>query len=217
MRGYTPINNKRLIQLVFCLCCLITSVTTILSQTSKTIKGNITDSMGIPIEMAVVYTKSSIDSSFIRFTNSNEKGDFTLVIPPYILTITLYINYLGYKPISHFLVIDTLIDNLVFRLTPQSNQIKEVIVKAERQRIVEQGDTLSYNLKSFRDSTEYSIEDLLRKLPGIEISPEGRIKANGKEIKTVLLEGDVFNIQNVNTPIKTLSYYINPTGRITFK
>lgn len=190
MKGRAQFNRRGLIQLTFCLFCIFTSISTSLSQTSKTIKGNVTDSVGVPIEMAVVYTKSSIDSSFIRFTNSNEKGDFTIIIPSHISKTTLYISRLGYEPISHFLAIDTLINDLVFQLTPQSNQIREVIVKAERQHIVEQGDTLSYNLKNFRDSTEYSIEDLLRKLPGIEISAEGRIKANGKEIKTVLLEGD---------------------------
>jgi hypothetical protein len=190
MRGYAQMNIKCLIQLIFCLFLTFTSITTIFSQTSKIVRGNITDSVGVPIEMAVIYTKSSIDSSFIRFTNSNEKGDFTIVVPLDFLKITLNINHLGYKPISHFLSVDTLIHDLVFQLSPQSNHIKEIVIKAERERIVEQGDTLSYHLKDFRDSSEYSIEDLLRKLPGIEISAEGRIKANGKEIKTVLLEGD---------------------------
>lgn len=189
MKRYTSIAIRYLSQLVF-IFCVSFCTNTIHSQTSKTIKGNVTDTMGIPIEMAVIYTKSSIDSSFFRFTNSNEKGGFTITIPARVLNITLYINRLGYKPVSHFLIADTLVNDLVFQLTPQLNSIKEVVVKAERARIVEQGDTMSYRLKDFRDSTEYSVEDILKKLPGIEISAEGRIKANGKEIKTVLLEGD---------------------------
>lgn len=193
---YTQVHNRWINRLIICIIQLCFSNNFMLSQTPWKVEGHLIDSLGVPIEMAVVYANSSIDSSFISFTNSNEKGDFSLLIPFNNSKIILNINRLGYKPIKYLITLDTLINHLIFELSPQLNSIKEVIVKAERARIVEQGDTTTYRLKEFRDSTEYSIEDLLKKLPGIEVNEEGKIKANGKDIKTVLVEGaDMFGRQ----------------------
>lgn len=182
--------------LLFFIIQLCFSINVILSQTSRNVEGRVIDSFGIGIEMAVVCANSSTDNNFICFTNSDEKGEFSLSIPSNISKFNININRLGYKPFKHSVTLDSVHTNTLCVLSPQLDSIKEVVVIANRSRIVESGDTTTYFLKDFRDSTEYSIEDLLKKLPGIEVSSDGKIKANGKDIKTVLVEGsDMFGRQ----------------------
>jgi hypothetical protein len=116
MLHYTQINKKWANQFIFYIIPLCFFINSISAQKFRSVNGRITDSLGVPIEMAVVYANSSMDSSFIRFTNSNEKGDFSLLIPSNIFTITLNIHRLGYKSIKHLIALDTLVNDLIFVL-----------------------------------------------------------------------------------------------------
>ena len=70
-------------------------------------------------------------------------------------------------------------------------ELNEVVVRAKKRPFEIKKDTIVFNVESYKDGTERKVEDLLKKLPGIEInSKTGTIKFNGKSIETVMLDGD---------------------------
>lgn len=76
-------------------------------------------------------------------------------------------------------------------LKEQINDIKEVIITSTKKPFVIKEDTVKYNVLAYRDGSERKIEDIIKKLPGIEINEKsGEIKYKGKSIETVQLEGD---------------------------
>ena len=71
--------------------------------------------------------------------------------------------------------------------TEQATKLKDVVVKAPSIR--QRGDTISYNVASFADANDKSLADVLKKMPGIEVSDKGEIKYNGKAINKFYIEG----------------------------
>ena len=80
--------------------------------------------------------------------------------------------------------------NFVLR-EDKTTKLDEVIVKAKKRDFIIKKDTVTYNVSSYSDGSERKIQDLIKKLPGIEVNTNsGEIKYKGKSIETVLLEGD---------------------------
>lgn len=76
-------------------------------------------------------------------------------------------------------------------LYPQSKVIKEVLIQGKR-AVTMNGDTVSYIADSFKVPAGSSVEDLLKRLPGLQVSKDGSIKAQGKKVERVLVDGDDF-------------------------
>lgn len=80
--------------------------------------------------------------------------------------------------------------NIDIKLEGRVTKLKEVVLKKEIPIVVKK-DTLEYNPENFKDGSEKVIEDLLKKLPGIQVNENnGEIKFKGKPIKKMLLDGD---------------------------
>lgn len=88
-------------------------------------------------------------------------------------------------------------------LYPQSKVIKEVIVKGTK-AVTMSGDTVSYIADSFRVPPGASVEELLKKLPGIQVAKDGSIKAQGKKVDRVLVDGDDFFGEDASAATKNL-------------
>jgi hypothetical protein len=69
-----------------------------------------------------------------------------------------------------------------------------VIIKNEASGMTETGDTLRYRIEKFMNGTEETLKDVIKKLPGLDIDSQGKIKANGKEVTTLLIDGQEFFI-----------------------
>jgi hypothetical protein len=82
--------------------------------------------------------------------------------------------------------------NLNFILESDSiHELEEVIVKAKKYPFQINGDTTRFDVDSYKDGTERKVEDVLKKLPGIQVNEvSGEVKYKGKSIETVLLGGD---------------------------
>lgn len=74
----------------------------------------------------------------------------------------------------------------------KSKLLHEVVIQATKHAIRMKGDTLVFQADSFAVRTNANVQELLKRLPGIEVDKNGRIKAQGKEVKTVLVDGDEF-------------------------
>jgi hypothetical protein len=54
------------------------------------------------------------------------------------------------------------------------------------------GDTVQYNAGSFKTKPNAVVEDLLKRMPGIQVDKDGKVKAQGQEVKRVLVDGKEF-------------------------
>jgi hypothetical protein len=83
--------------------------------------------------------------------------------------------------------------------------LKEVEVKGTAAQLVVKGDTLEYNATAFKTQENAVVEDLLKKLPGVEISSDGKIMVNGEEVKKIRLDGKKFFDGDIEQATKNLS------------
>lgn len=70
--------------------------------------------------------------------------------------------------------------------------MEAVMVTAQRQIVVVNGDTLEFNAEAFKTKPNAVVEDMLKKMPGIEVDKDGTIRVNGKRISRVLVNGKDF-------------------------
>lgn len=180
---------KGFCSLVVFLSCFAISMA---GQESWSIQGKVVDSLNQPIEQALVYITPDSSDQFLKFAYSNPEGTFDLKVSNSYSKVILHVQFLGYSPYKKLIQRENN-EPLRILLKPSSVQIREVVVSDERPAIVEKSDTTVYDLKQFADSTEYNVEDLLKKIPGIEVKPDGSINVNGKAIDKVLIEdADLF-------------------------
>jgi len=158
-----------------------------------TIKGSICDTAGIAIPSAMVMLLNVKDSTLINFTQVDEKGIFefrNLKNSGYLLKV----SHMSYLPYQKLLGVNPTDMNDVgkIKLKLISKQLMEVVIKAARAPLKFRGDTIEYDASSFKVPPGSTVEDLLRRLPGIEVDVDGNIKSQGKDVKRVYVEGKTF-------------------------
>ncbi|WP_299129868.1 outer membrane beta-barrel protein [uncultured Winogradskyella sp.] len=145
-----------------------------------------------PLESATVYLERVKDSSVVTYTISDKDGQFKLEGTTYDKSLNLYISYVGYNTYFKSIKIDKeTIDLKTINLTVDDNMLGEVLVKSTAPITIKK-DTLEFNVKSFKTKKDATVEDLLKKLPGVEVDDEGTITVNGKSVNKILVNGKPF-------------------------
>ena len=163
------------------------------SPPRATLKGVICDTSGLTIPSATVMLLSIKDSTLLNYTQANEKGEFefkNIKNSGYLLKVSL----IGYFPYQKTLSVSAtdIIDLDKIKLKIVSKMLMEVVIKAARAPLKFRGDTVEYDAASFKVPPGSTVEDLLRRLPGIEVDADGNIKSQGKDVKRVYVEGKTF-------------------------
>ena len=165
------------------------------AQKEGSIKGIVTDTVsGLPLSGATVTVLLAKDSSLVSFGRTNTLGAFNIrniENGDYRLLIT----HVGYTNISKsFSVTASLaaIDFGMLIISNKSTLLEEVTIAQEKPPVVVRNDTLEYNAGSFKTKPNAVVEDLLKKLPGIQVDKDGKVKSNGEEVKKVLVDGKEF-------------------------
>ncbi len=131
------------------------------------------------------------DSIMQQFTRADEDGKFSfksLMDTSYLLIV----SYPKYELISKKIKLEGSSSTLApIALSSQANLIEEVVIQ-QRLPIRIKGDTLEYDAGSFETEKNAKLEDLLRRLPGLSVSGDGKITANGKSVSKVLIDGEEF-------------------------
>lgn len=155
------------------------------------IQGKITDINNRDIQNASVSILDENEDSF-EYSFTNENGEYALRFQKsQQVKMTLVITCLGYSKTSKLIAAVSQLQNFVLEKKVES--LKEVIVEAS-QKIRKELDTTTIKTTSFTNKTEQTVEDVLKKLPGIEVQQDGSIKAHGVTIDKLLIEGeDMFN------------------------
>ncbi len=155
-----------------------------------------------PIKNAVVALIETKDSILYKFTRTEADGKFAIEnVKPgnYIFMIThpFYGDLIDESKISGEM------DLGVLRLTSKAKLLQEVIVKSGSPLRIK-GDTTIYTADSFKVSANANVEELLKKLPGIQVDKDGKIKAMGETVEKVLVDGEEFFGDDPGMAVKNL-------------
>ncbi|MBU3743565.1 MAG: carboxypeptidase regulatory-like domain-containing protein, partial [Sediminibacterium sp.] len=178
---------------VYCilLICLLSSLKG-LSQTKIDIKGKVIDSVEKQtLPNASVSLLRSKDSVLVYSIRTDKEGIFNFAgIQPgnYILLI----SYPQYADWIDRIVIDKSQELTPVYLNTRAHILKEVVVKNTVSAIRVKGDTTEYKADSFRVSPNADVQELLKRLPGIQVNSKGEIKAQGERVNKVLVDGEEF-------------------------
>jgi hypothetical protein len=160
-----------------------------------TISGNIQDTTAkTPLSNAIIMAIKLMDSTLVDFTRTDKTGNFKLRPIP-IDTYQVVITHPKFSDMGYFIFGDK--KNLDYDfgkiiLLPKNVSLDEVTIFAFKDPIYYKGDTLIYTADSFKTKANATVEDLLKKLPGLKVDKDGKITSQGKAVDKVLVDGDEF-------------------------
>ncbi len=166
------------------------------AQNNVVIKGIVTDtSKKQNLQNVLVIASRLSDSILVGHSRTNHNGYFELNLPIDTFQISFYPPAGDYGEQIIFVLANQQNKHFDFGkiiLPPKEHQLDEIIIYADREPVYYKGDTLVYIADSFKVKPDATVEDLLKKLPGIQIDKSGKIKVQGKEVDKVLVDGDEF-------------------------
>ncbi|MCF0214190.1 MAG: TonB-dependent receptor, partial [Muribaculaceae bacterium] len=171
------------------------------------IKGRITDKSGEPMMQATVRLLRP-DSTFVSGTTSDVDGNYKfqgIRAGKYILET----SYVGYEPSTQNITVasDKTLKVDPIEMAESSVMLKEVSVVGVKTPVKVMVDTVEFNADSYKTRPNAVVEDLLKRLPGVEVDADGKITANGKEITKILVDGKEFfsddpKVASKNLPVE---------------
>ncbi len=188
---------------------LILSIFTAISQNNTPITGKIIDrDTKEAVPQANIRILQQRDSVYVNGVATDTQGNFNMNIAKgkYILQIT----YIGYN--QEYRNIDVSgsskkMDLGIIELSTDNILLQAAIVTAKAPEVVVKGDTLEFNADSYKVTESAVVEDILKKMPGVEIDSEGKITINGREVKKIMIDGEEFfssdpKVASKNLPAK---------------
>lgn len=171
---------------------LILSLLCTTGMQAANIFGRVTDASGEPLVEATIKLLNARDSSFVKGSTSDIEGRFRLNNVNNGKFIIQY-TYIGYNTAYTDIVIDNK-DRFLrpIAMTESSIVLDEATVVGVKTQITVKEDTVEFNADSYKTQPNAVVEDLLKRLPGVEVDSEGKITANGKEVTKILVDGKEF-------------------------
>lgn len=152
--------------------------------------GFITDSASKPLEMANVMAINLATKEMDSYAITNDKGRYQLTLKPH-ANYSVKVSYLGMQ--SKEIAVATKGENFSQNVTMEAGDIELQGVEIVREMPVSiKGDTIVYNADSFKSGTERKLEDVLKKLPGVEVNADGEVEVEGKKVQKLMVEGKDF-------------------------
>ncbi len=156
--------------------------------------GQLTDSAGVALPSATILILSPADTSLVNFGVTDADGRFeikNLLRQDYLFKV----SFVGYAAlITHITPPDGVtVDLGTIRMKPQTLLLNEVLIESQRAPVTVKKDTIEFNAEAFRSVKENAIvEDLLKRLPGVEVDADGTIRAQGEQVRKVTVDGKNF-------------------------
>lgn len=159
-----------------------------------TIEGRVIDKKSGGLPSASILLLQPGDSSIVNNTLTDTSGRFSLTTvekAEYIIKVT-FVGYVPFvKNIGDSAGADTLQLGTI-ELRPGAISLAEFSVKGQKEAVVVKKDTLQYNASSFGTRPNASVEQLMKKLPGVEVGPDGSIRVQGENITRIFIDGKEF-------------------------
>ena len=148
--------------------------------------GAVSNNHGEPLDYAsVIASPCDAPKTILASAFTDETGHFRMSVKSDCDSLILKVSSLEIEPTQ--IVVPNRSGNYDIIVDPRTVELKEVVVKSKK--IYSQGDTINYNVASFLSSSDQSVADVLRKMPGITVSDAGQISYQGKPIKNFYIEG----------------------------
>ncbi|HSW31631.1 MAG TPA: TonB-dependent receptor [Longimicrobiales bacterium] len=162
------------------------------AQTAQDVRGTVVDSAGGAVNGAMVVALTLPDSLLAKFSLTDGSGRFTLRrVPPgsYILQVTMVGRQTIRQPLT---VAAATVDVGTLRLQVQAVEMEALVVSMDHVPFVSRRDTMDYNVRAFEVRPNAAVEELLARLPGIEVDTDGTIRAQGEQVRKILVDGKEF-------------------------
>jgi hypothetical protein len=158
------------------------------------IKGQLLDTLNNPLPSATVLLLNPKDSSLVNFGVGDAQGNFELrnvTRSEHLFKVT----FLGYRP--HWQKVTppetgTVADLGKIKMEAASSELEAIEIAADRAPVTVKRDTIEFNAGSFKTKQNAVVEDLLKKLPGVEVDNDGNITAQGEQVRRVTVDGKNF-------------------------
>ncbi|PYF70103.1 outer membrane beta-barrel family protein [Pedobacter nutrimenti] len=186
--------TKNLTQGLILFVLMLMSSFTMAQTKNGSVKGKVVNTKDKqPIDYATVAVKSLKDSSVVGTSNTDKDGSFEikgLSAGNY----RLYVAYLGLKNITKDFTVATgqTVDLGSVAMANEGVDLKTVEIKGEAPPVVVKKDTIEFNASSFKVRENAVVEDVLKKLPGVEVAKDGTVKAQGETVTKVKVDGKEF-------------------------
>ncbi len=156
------------------------------------LEGIIKNEAGEPLEMANVIAFKKGTKFLQSYSITDTKGNYKLSLEGN-AAYTLKVSYIGFDTQDVEVSTDNISENLTKDIIlKESNESLNTIEITYEMPVKIVGDTIVYNSDSFTTGTEKKLEDVLKKLPGIEIDDNGEVEVEGKKVQKILVEGKAF-------------------------
>ena len=190
---------------IFFAICLMLSASMAASAQGIKITGTLVDRDTKEGVMLATVQMLKPDSTYVSGVLSDEKGNFSIEVSAtgsYILKFTS----VGYTPLTKTVKVDGKKDIALGKITFNADAImlKGATVVGQAARVTVQEDTFVYNASAYRTPEGSVVEELVKRLPGAQVSDDGTITINGKEVKKVLVDGKEFMTGDTQTALKNL-------------
>lgn len=167
------------------LLILITS--TVFAQIK--LQGVVKDSIGNPLELANVIAINKETQALESYGITNDEGRYKLNLEKN-TTYSLQVSYIGMKTFKE--AISTKEIDIIKNVSMLTDNALDAIELTYEMPVTVKGDTLIYNADSFKNGTERKLEDVLEKLPGVEINDDGQVEVEGKVVNKLMVNGKDF-------------------------
>ncbi|MCH2192827.1 carboxypeptidase regulatory-like domain-containing protein [Kordia sp.] len=171
--------------ILFILLCFIAQAT--IAQIK--LEGIVKDSVGKPLELANVIALNKATNTLESYGITNNEGRFRLALKKN-TTYAIKVSFIGLATINDSITTKETDITKDFVMKPD-NELKAVELTYEMPVTIK-GDTIVYNADSFKNGSEKKLGDVLKKLPGVEVTDEGEIEVEGKAVSKVMVEGKDF-------------------------
>jgi hypothetical protein len=175
---------------------LILFTTSLLAQNKGSIKGELKDSLTKQIlPFATVTVFDAKDTSVVSYRLSDPSGKFLVPSIPFNLRCRVIISMQGHRTWRKEFELtkeNPLLDLQTIFLVNDPKELDDVTVIAERPPVVMRNDTLEFNANAFKTLPSALVEDLLKKLPGVEVDLDGNLTVKGKKVNRLLVDGKEF-------------------------
>ncbi|PHS09166.1 MAG: TonB-dependent receptor [Kordia sp.] len=153
------------------------------------VEGIVKDSIGNPLDLANVIAINQETKALDSYGITNDKGRYKLNLKKN-ASYKLQVSYIGMKSFEE--IINTKETNISKSFNLVEDNTLDTVELIYEMPVTIKGDTIIYNADSFKNGTERKLEDILKKLPGVEINDDGLIEVEGKVVSKVMVEGKDF-------------------------
>jgi Outer membrane protein beta-barrel family/Carboxypeptidase regulatory-like domain len=163
------------------------------NPTRVTITGSVVDTSNNALPSPTLMLLNPVDSSLINFTRADNQGGFEFKNIKN-TTYLLKISYVGFLPKQVVIKPSEteIMDLGKIKIQPITLELMEVVIRTAKAPLTIRGDTIEYDASTFKVPPGSTVEDLLRRLPGIEVDADGNIKAQGRDVRRLYVDGKTF-------------------------